>query len=143
MSSVFAQIEQAIITALNQPSTVCWEAAVKRDHGLPAEIPQAVYVSRHRAGAGRSAIAGAPVDWDSTFIVECYARGTADVADEALDSMLTQVYARLAADSTLGGLVADCFLTDIEWSSDALDQRCRMATMLCRVLHTTSNFTVE
>ncbi len=61
----------------------------------------------------------------------------------AVDPLLAGVAARIAADSTLGGLVADVWLAGLEAEYNAEGQKTGWIRMTYLVQHRTSNLTLE
>jgi len=116
MSTAFASIVSAVIAKLSEAPAVC--DVIYRARGdvgmVPEQTPRAINVQFERAIADRAGIAGAPVDWNSTISVECFARGLAETGDVAVDPLLEAVYERLAQDPTLGGLIGDLVAVGIE-----------------------------
>jgi hypothetical protein len=90
------------------------------------------------------AINGTPVDWTSQFSIECFARAAAsEENDEAVDPLLKAVYERLAADTTLGGLVFDVGVPMIEAEYTAEGERTGWVRMTYPIEHRTENSTLE
>ena len=90
------------------------------------------------------AIQGAPYNVDTQLAVECYARGSAGQApDLAVDDLLAAVYARLAADPTLGGLVSDLQPVTLNYDFDADGEPTASATLTYTVRHRAGNQSLE
>lgn len=73
---------------------------------------------------------GLPVSWFQTVEVECYARvapGTAP--DLAVDPLLSDVYARLTTDPTLGGAVYGVTPVRVTYDFDADGDKTACATL--------------
>lgn len=109
MATAFSDITEAIIATLRADPAILPAAAIfrARERAVPDKMEQAINVQWVRGDPDPGAIHGAPVDWQSTVIVECYASSVTESGDQAIDPLLEKVYDRLAGDTTLGGLVDD------------------------------------
>ncbi len=143
MSTAFAAIVGAMTSALQQAPAVSPQVHRARIRPLPAEWSTAVVVRIQEAELDRLAIRGAPINVDTTVVVECYARNATLSPDLVADSLLQAVYARLAADPTLGGLVADCQLTGLAYDFDADADRTACVTLNYLVRHRTASLSLE
>lgn len=139
----FATITGAIVALLQAEPALSQQVFRARDRQLAEEFPDAINVQFDYSTPSRGAISGAPVDWDSKFTIECYARTSTTTADLAVDPLLMQVYRRIAADRTLGGLVDDIGEPTIEAEYTAEQQRTGWVRMSYPVMHRTNNNTLE
>lgn len=106
MASQLATIVGAMVTALGTPTAVSAQIYRARLRPLAAQHADAVVVRVRSSAPSPAAILGAPLDWASQIDVEIYARSSTSTApDLALDALWAAVYARLMANSLLGGLL--------------------------------------
>lgn len=130
--SAFATISAAIAAKLEEATAVSAQIYRARMRPMAEQHTNAVVVRCEGGEAQRFAIAGAPIDWQSTWRVECYARASASTPDAAVDSLMAAAYARLAADPTLGGNVIDMNIqrVDFDYAEEAQDLACATLTYL-------------
>ena len=140
--TAFSTIVGAIVTALQGAPAVSPQVYRARMRPIAEQHTTAVVVRLQDAQAERFAINGAPVNQSTTIAVECYARSSTLDPDVAVDTLLADVYAKLAADTTLGGLVSDLFVTGIAWDFDMDAQHTACATLTCLVQHRTANLNI-
>jgi hypothetical protein len=143
VSTAFAQIVGAVLAALQAAPAVCETVYRARPNLVPEQVEQAVNVQWEQALASPGTIFGAPIDWDTKVTVECYARALRDSGDLAVDPLLEAVYARLAQNRTLGGLVADLNIIGIEAENSAEGKKTGWVRLTYVAQHTTSNDTLE
>lgn len=143
MSTVFAGIVAAMVARLQTAPAVSTQIHRARMRPLAADWTSAVVVRIQDAQLDRLAIAGAPINTDTTIVVECYARSASLSPDLAADALLQAVYARLAADPTLGALVADCQPTSLAYDFDADADRTACVLITYLVRHRTQSLTLE
>ena len=143
MSSAFSSITAAFVAALSANPAVASTVFRARERQIDGNTQTAVNVQFEGAEPSAGVILGAPVDWRSRIAVDCYARSTALSGDQAIDPVLVAVYARLAQDTTLTGLVADIGLPMIDADYDAQGQKTGWVRMTYIVIHRTTNLTVE
>lgn len=143
MTTVFSNVVGAIVQALEAGTPVSPNISRARIKPLAAEWQTAVVVRLQESQLGRLAILGAPINADTTVVVECYARSTSLSADLALDPLMQTVYARLAADPTLGGLAADCEAQAINFDFDSEQDRMGCALITYLVRHRTQSLNLE
>ena len=105
--SAFTEITTAILAALNTAPAVSEHIFRARDRAMAEEWATAVNVQVDSALANDGAIAGAPIDWETRVSIECFAKSATTSGDLAVDALLESVFARIANDSTLGGVVQD------------------------------------
>lgn len=130
--SAFATISAAIAAKLAEATAISAQIYRARMRPLAEQHADAIVVRCKVGEAERFAIAGAPIDWQSTWRVECYARASASTPDAAVDTLLGAAYARLAADPTLGGTVIDMHIQRIDFddAEEAQDIACAVITYL-------------
>lgn len=143
MTTVFANVVGAMAQALAAGTPVSPNISRARIKPLAAEWQTAVVVRLQESQFDRLAIFGAPMNTDTIVVVECYARSTSLSPDLAVDQLMQDAYARLAADPTLGGLVADCQLQAINFDFDHEQDRMGCALMSYLVRHRTQSLNLE
>ena len=145
MASQLAQIVGAMVTALGTPTAVSAQIYRARLRPLAAQHADAVVVRVLSSTPARAAIQGGPMDWDSQIAVECYVRSAASTPpDLALDSLWAAAYARLMANSLLGGLLQTeltCTQVAYDFDIDGEHTVCLVSTW--QASHRSSNNTVE
>ena len=114
MNTAFANIVTAVIASLQAQPAVCELVDRARATIVPDQAASAVSVQWDRTVPGMATIAGAPMDWQTQITIEVLARSVKDPGDLAVDPLLASVAARLAQDTTLGGLIADLRIVGLE-----------------------------
>lgn len=143
MSTVFAGIVAAVVARLQQAPAVSGQVHRARMRPIAAQWSTAVVVRLLQAELDRLAISGAPINVDTTLVVECYARSTTLEPDLAADQLLQDVYARLATDPTLGDLVADLMPVGLAYDFDSDAERLACVSITYLVRHRTASLTLE
>lgn len=111
---------------------------------MAAEWSTAVVVRPQGAQFEQLAILGAPFNLDTQIVVECYARANAGTSgDAAVDALMQAVYARLMADTTLGGLVGELRPDRLDFDLDVDGENTACATFTFTALHRADNDTLE
>lgn len=141
--TAFVDITAAFVAALSAAPAVSANIFRARDRVIAEDHVNAINVQFDGATPFVAAMSGAPVDWASKISIECYARTSATTADLAVDPLLATAYSRLAADTTLGGIVADIGAPQIEAEYDAQGQKTGWVRMTYTVSHRTSNLTLD
>jgi hypothetical protein len=141
--TVFAAITSAIVLLIEAAPSVSANIFRARDRQLAEQYPNAVAIQVEDADPDEGAILGAPVDWRSIFTIDCWARTTTTSADLAVDPLLAGVYARMAADTTLGGLVDNIGVPRIAFEFTAEKQKTGWVRLTYLITHRTSNSTLE
>jgi hypothetical protein len=143
--TAFGTIVAAIKTALVANPAVSAQVDRARLRAVPEDRETAVAIRLDSATPDRFAILNGPTDWDTTIYVECYARsaGATQTADEAVDALLGAVWARLTADTSLGGLVMDLRPVSLEYDFDGKADDLACVTLGLGVLHRTNNPSLE
>ena len=141
--TAFNTIVAAIKTKLEQAPAVSTQVYRARLKPVAAQFSDAVVIRIQGGTSERFAVLGGPTDWDTAIEIECYARSATLTPDEAVDALLGKVWARLAADTTLGGLVMLLHQADVnfDFSGAADDMAC--ATLTLKVMHRTTNPLLE
>jgi hypothetical protein len=143
MSTQFSQIVGAIVTALQATPAVCPKVYRARPDSVPEQFDQAVNVQWEQGIAGFGTIHGAPIDWTTKVSVECFARSQTDTGDVAVDPLLSAVFARLAQDTTLGGLVADLNVAGVEAENSSDGKKTGWVRLTYIAQHRTDNGTLN
>jgi len=141
--TVFNDIISAMVDELQTSPPVSSQIHRARVRPLPENWSDAVVIRISDSQLEREAIRGAPVDTDTTIVVECYARHASLSPDVVADALMQVTYARLAENPTLGGLVADCVLTSLNWNFDTDTDKTACVSMNYLVRHRTHSLTLE
>lgn len=143
MTTAFGTIVAGIVTRLQAATAVSAQVYRARLKPIAAQHTDAVVVRIESSTPERFAILNAPTDWDTVIAIECYARSATLSADAAVDALLARVWAKLAADTTLGGLVMDLNPVSLEYDFAGEADQIACATLGLRVVHRTNNLTLE
>lgn len=142
MITAFSKVVGAVIAALNAGTPVCDTIYRARPNVIPDQTSEAVNVQWESALPQRGAIHGAPVDWNTRLSVECFARGVGESGDVIVDPLLGAVYARLAQDGTLGGIVGDLECIGVEAENTSEGKKTGWVRLTYIAQHRTDNLTV-
>lgn len=144
MSTIFSQIIGAIVTELGSATAVSAQIHRSRVRPASSDWTTMVVVRPTEANFERFSVNGAVLNVDTTIAVECYARTISGTApDVAVDTLLSAVYARLAANPTLSGLVSDLVAQTLTYDFDADGEPTVCATLTYTALHRAQNLTLE
>lgn len=145
MASQLASIVGAMVTALGTPTAVSAQIYRARMRELGLQHANAVVVRVLSSTPARAAIKDGPFDWDSQIAVECYARSNTTTApDLALDALWAATYARLMANSLLGGLLqTELNCTQVAYDFDIDGQHTACLTSTWQASHRSTNNSVE
>lgn len=143
MTTAFSKIVDAFVSVLSEPVAVSTSISRARTSAISEDETTAINVQWEGSKPAKSTIAGAPIDWLSRVVVECYARSDAQTGDAAVDPLFQAVYARLASNRTLDGLVDDIGDPMIEPGFDAQETKMGGVRLTYLVEHSTLNLTVE
>lgn len=125
-------------TLAAQP-VICKSIYRARTLMIPDQDEQAIAVQWDRAKPDTVTIAGAPIDWTTQVTVECFARSARESGDLAVDPLLELVFERLAADSTLGGMVDDFVIAGVEAENSSEGKKTGWVRLTYIAIHRTSN----
>lgn len=144
MTTMFSATVAAIVVALNAGTPVAPQVDRVRLRPMSNTTDRAVVVRPQDAGASESAYSpNQPVSWTSAISVECYARSSVGTApDVAVDSLLGDVYARLMADPTLGGVVLSLDPKSVTWDFDVDAEQTACATLVFHALRASQGATL-
>lgn len=141
MATAFSDVTAAIKTLFLSGTPLAGGRVYRgRLRPIAAEFASAVVIRVVATTGERSGISGGPIDWPTEIAIDCYARCTPDQdpEDSAADTLLGDVFARLAANTTLAAGVMDVLADpSIEWTFDEQDTTLVCATLTLRVNHRT------
>lgn len=140
--TAFATVVKAFQATLQAAPAVSEHIHRARMRPLPRDAATGVCVRIGRADIQSGAGQGTPRLAATGIAVECYARGTADDVDDALDALLQLVATRLLSDPSLGGLVGDINPTSVSYDFDADGDATGCAIVMFDVLHATPSTTL-
>lgn len=139
MSTVFASVVGAMVSALNAATPVSAQVLRSRVRTIPKEWANCVVVRPLQAELEQGVGQGVAGIWATSVQVECYVRSTAGTApDLAVDVLLEAVNNRLALDRSLGGLVGSVNLLAINYDFDVDGESTACATLTFTVRHATA-----
>lgn len=142
--TVFDAVIGAFKTVLQQAPAVCTVIEEDSVDEVPEDVAQAVDVALDIANPQQlGGIQGNPVEWDVRVRVSLYARKTGASARADLGVLLAAVYARLAANQSLG-LGDGVFIGEptVDWSSARQAQRLNGCDLYYTVRCRTSGLTL-
>ena len=144
MSTAFKGIADGIVAALLvAPALADGRVYANRLRPLPVGTSTAM-VLRLEQSAARETVLGAH-DWDSAYVLECYARGSVSTDPAAaVDALLAGAWARLASLSAADlGAMAVAINPVIDWQYDEADTPVVCASIRLQVQHRTPVVTLE
>jgi hypothetical protein len=110
---------------------------------MPEEVDEQIWVRPEQSIPEQVSIGNGPVDWRTTVSIQVRVRFSPDVegADEAVDDLLTAVYAALAGISGAG--IQDVIPgSDIAWDYTGADVNIAAVSITAEVLHRTEAATL-
>ena len=143
MTTAFSSIVAAVIAQLSAAPAVCDTIYRARSNAIPETLDRAISVQFDQALPNRGVMNGAPIDWSTRITVECFARSATESTDIVVDPLLEAVFARLAADATLGGVVADLAIAGVEAENISEGKKTGWVRITYIAEHRTSNSTLE
>jgi len=143
MRTAFATIVSAVIAQLAAEPAVCEKIYRATGSVVPDQVDLAINVEFGRALPAVGAIAGAPIDWQSTISVDCFARSFTESGDLAVDPLLFAVFERLAQDPTLGGLIGDLTVAGVEAENSVEGKKTGWVRITYVADHRTNNSTLN
>ena len=133
-------VQQAIVSALQAaPAVASGAVYANRTRAISAQQPLAVVVRLERSDAATSTLHAH--DWRTTLSVECYAKAATAASDpaQAVDALLVEVWARVAALQPAGlGLMGLDMPPAIGWDYDDGETPLVCATFRVTAIHRTS-----
>jgi hypothetical protein len=139
VSTAFSKLVSAVMAKLLAEPRICKGVYRARTLVIAEQDDEAITVQWERASPAAATIAGAPIDWTTRLTVECFARSVKDSGDMAVDPLLERVFERLAADSTLGGMLDDLAIADIEAENSAEGKKTGWVRLTYIAVHRTDN----
>ena len=128
-STAFARAVKAVQLQL-EGAAVSANVFRNRSRVVPRDMATAVVVRSSQAEGETPAGLGASNQWQLVLAVECYARARAGVdLEDALDALLLGVTDAVAADRTLGQVVADIAPVGVHWDFDVDGEKTGCATV--------------
>ena len=143
MTTAFSAIVAAVIARLSEDPPVCDAIYRARANAIPETLDRAISVQFDQSLPNRGVMHGSPIDWSSRVTVECFARSVIETGDLAVDPLLEAVFARLAADATLGGVVGDLAIASVEAEYTSEGKKTGWVRITYIAEHRTDNLTLE
>lgn len=143
MLTVFAKICTAVIDLLQANQPVCDHIYRSRARAIPQAWKDVVGVRVHEAEFEPFTIYGAPINTDTSLVIECVSRSADLEPDLAVDELVAKVRERIASDATLGGLVLDCELRRLTFNPMSDDENIGSAQLIFVVRHQVSANSLE
>jgi hypothetical protein len=130
MSTAFATLQAALLAALTAaPALAGGRISANRLRPIPTGQSTAIVLRLDQAEA-QEQVLGA-LDWQTAFVVECYARAAAGVDPQpAVDSLLNDVWQRLAAREAASLGASITISPKVDWQYDDAD-----TPVVCAVIH--------
>lgn len=138
----------AVLQVLRQPPAIT-AGLIDEDvdiGAVPEGVMEVVSVSIDSSNPNRNALRGAPIQWGTDVMLECYARAdgrhqlTAGRASRALHQ---RAYARLMQDPSLGGVLIDLLPPQIRGDRDQQDTRLGCCIAIYQAVHRTQAHSLE
>lgn len=129
-------------TLLAEPR-ICKGVYRARTLAVAEQDDEAITVQWEQAMPATATISGAPIDWTTRVTVECFARSVRDSGDMVVDPLLERVFERLAADSTLGGMVDDLAIAGIEAENSTEGKKTGWVRLTYIAVHRTDNYLIS
>lgn len=127
--TAFARAVKAVLQQL-EAAAVSVHVFRNRSRVVPRDMATAVVVRSSQAEGETPAGMGSSSQWQLVLAVECYARACAGVdMEDALDALLLGVTEAVAADRTLGQVVADIAPVGVHWDFDVDGEKTGCATV--------------
>ncbi len=143
MDHAFDQIVAAFVAKLKEGTPVCANVYDSETRQMTDEVQEAVNVFFDGAAPELIAIMGAPLDWKTRIVVDCFARSKTLSGAKAVGALMKRVFERLASDITLGHQEWYIGYPSIEQDTEAQGQRAGMMRLTYLVEHRTTNNNLE
>lgn len=143
MDHAFDQIVAAFVAKLKESTPVCANVYDSETRQMTDEVQEAVNVFFDGAAPELIAIMGAPLDWKTRIVVDCFARSKTLSGAKAVGALMKRVFERLASDITLGHQEWYIGYPSIEQDTEAQGQRAGMMRLTYLVEHRTTNNNLE
>lgn len=139
-----AVVQAVISTLLATPALASGNIYRGRRRAISKNVELGIAVRFGASDPSRGAIKGAPIDWTTTVLVECYARTTGtESADEAALALHADAYARLNTDPSLGGVVDDLLPPSLDVSEEDRDEQLGCVIAGYQLRHRTAENTLQ
>lgn len=143
-ATIFLQAVQALVATLQAAPAVAPKVYRTRLRPLAQQDSTAVVVRLSGSDPDTSVGQGALTVWSTAITLECYARGSASApADETVDALLAQVYARLQQDPSLGGTAGGLTPHSLALDYDIDGEQTACATLTLLVRHASAPASVQ
>lgn len=116
-----------------------------RTRAIGVDTPTGVVVMLGRSGSRLAEVKGGRTSWSTLVTIECYGRMEGGAPGDAADPIVEAVFARLAGDPGLGGLVMDTAPLEgdtLQWDYDQLDTNLGCISAKFVVQHQTTGRTL-
>lgn len=143
MDHAFDQIVAAFVAKLKELTPVCANVYESETRQMADDVQEAVNVFFDGAAPELIAIMGAPLDWKTRIVVDCFARSKTLTGAKAVGPLMKRVFERLSSDITLGDKTWYIGYPTIEADSEAQGQRAGMMRLTYLVEHRTNNDILE
>lgn len=146
MNSAQFGVVSAILDQLRaEPPLAAGRIYRSRTRAIGVDQPSAIVVRIERSTSTLASVIGGPTTWGTLVNIECYSRATGDAPDAVSDTLLVEVFERLALAPTLNGaamsfepLPGDT----LSWEVDELDSKIACITAKFVVMHQTKGRTL-
>ncbi|MBX9870342.1 MAG: hypothetical protein K2X63_11120 [Burkholderiaceae bacterium] len=144
MPSAFDQIVSAFVAKLQEAPVVC-DVIVEDEGRAVDEACQETVVVFYDGSSmpDMGVITGAPLDWTSRIVVDCFARSKTVTGRKAADALMKRVFERLATNPNLGNFEWFIGFPSIDVEIDLQAQRTGVARLTYFVQHRTRNNILE
>ena len=146
MNSAQFGVVSAILNQLRaEPPLAAGRIHRSRTRAIGVDQPSALVVRIERSTSTLADVIGGPTTWATLVNIECYSRATGDAPDAVSDTLLVDVFERLALAPTLGNTVMSFEpLTGdtLSWDVDELDSKIACITAKFVVMHKTKGRTL-
>ena len=141
--TVFVDITAAIMAVLNAAPAISDNVFRARDRAMAEEYSTAINVQVSDSTPFVVAINGAPIDWETTVTIECYAKSSTTSGDLAVDPILAAVFARVSANPSLNGTIGWIEPKGFKFEFDSQGHKTGWVGMTYSAHHRTSNMTLD
>lgn len=135
MSSAQSNIVTAVLAALQSGTPVAPHVDRYLPRAIAAQFTSAVVVHVQGSQFTQSVIRSGPLDVVTRIAVECLARSTTLKGERIVDTLVIDVWGRLMADTTLGGVVQDLFISEMAYEFDSDADNTASATLALEITH--------
>lgn len=135
-------VRDAIVAALlAAPALAGGRVVANRRRPMAQAVASQVFVYLADSEASRETLG--QIDWHTRVRIECLARDSAGLsAEDAADALAVSAYARIMADTTLGGTAIDADPKAIAWTEDEADTTLSACQQIVSVWHSTPDTSI-